>query len=105
MITFGDQAPDFEKSDSNGKVVRLSDYRGKRVVVLYFYPRDFTPGCTVEACGFRDQFRLHHGSRILSSKMEKLEIPHVYEEFDDDHSAIDYRMDRSLPFLARALAP
>lgn len=56
MITFGDQAPDFERTDAKGKLVRLSDYRGKRVVVLYFYPKDYTPGCTVEACGFRDQF-------------------------------------------------
>ena len=56
-------------------------------------------------CGFRDQFRLHHGSRILSRKMEKLEIPHVYEEFDDDHSSVDYRLDVSLPLRVEALSP
>lgn len=49
----GDSAPDFALPDSTGAVHRLSDYRGKRVV-LYFYPKDDTPGCTVEACGFRD---------------------------------------------------
>ena len=56
MITIGDKAPNFECPDASGKVVRLSDYLGRRVVVLYFYPMDFTPGCTVEACGFRDNY-------------------------------------------------
>jgi peroxiredoxin Q/BCP len=49
----GDVAPDFELPDDQGKRVRLSDLRGKRVV-LYFYPMDDTPGCTTQACGFRD---------------------------------------------------
>ena len=56
-------------------------------------------------CGIRDQFRLHHGSRILTKKMQQLEIPHTYEEFDDDHSSVDYRLDVSLPLLAKALSP
>jgi peroxiredoxin Q/BCP len=50
----GDPAPDFELPDQTGKLHRLSDYRGRRVV-LYFYPKDDTPGCTKEACGFRDR--------------------------------------------------
>lgn len=50
------QAPDFSLPDENGDLRRLSDYRGK-VVVLYFYPKDDTPGCTTEACGFRDQYQ------------------------------------------------
>ena len=49
----GTTAPDFELQGSDGKTHKLSDYRGQRVV-LYFYPRDNTPGCTKEACGFRD---------------------------------------------------
>jgi peroxiredoxin Q/BCP len=49
----GSQAPDFTLSSSTGKDVRLSDLRGKKVV-LYFYPKDDTPGCTKEACSFRD---------------------------------------------------
>jgi len=53
MLTAGKKAPDFSLPDSNGKAVSLSDYRGKRVV-LYFYPKDGTPGCTMEACGFKD---------------------------------------------------
>lgn len=51
----GDPAPDFVLPDGSGSPVRLSDFRGQRVV-LYFYPRDNTPGCTKEACGFRDAY-------------------------------------------------
>ena len=49
----GKQAPDFELTASNGEKVKLSDFKGKNVV-LYFYPKDNTPGCTTEACDFRD---------------------------------------------------
>jgi peroxiredoxin Q/BCP len=51
----GDKAPDFAATDAEGRTVRLKDLRGKKVV-LYFYPRDDTPGCTKEACSFRDSF-------------------------------------------------
>ena len=54
-------------------------------------------------CGWRDQYRMHYGSRVLSQRLTEHAVPHVYEEFDGTHSAIDYRMDRSLPFLYRAL--
>ncbi len=54
-------------------------------------------------CGWRDQFQIHYGTRILSKRLAASGIAHVYEEFDDDHSGIDYRMERSLPFLVRAL--
>lgn len=50
----GDRAPDFTLPDGEGNPVSLSDFQGQRVV-LYFYPRDNTPGCTKEACGFRDR--------------------------------------------------
>jgi thioredoxin-dependent peroxiredoxin len=53
MIEVGAQAPDFEAADQDGMVHRLEGYRG-RWVVLYFYPKDDTPGCTTQACGFRD---------------------------------------------------
>jgi S-formylglutathione hydrolase FrmB len=56
-------------------------------------------------CGWRDQFHIHYGSRILSKRLHEAGIAHVYEEFDDNHSDIDYRMDVSLPFLYRALKP
>jgi hypothetical protein len=54
-------------------------------------------------CGWRDQYRIHYGTRILSKRLTEHGVPHRYEEFDDTHSGIDYRMDRSLPFLYRAL--
>ena len=53
MLQAGDAAPDFVSTDQNGNVVKLSDFSGKRVV-LYFYPKDDMPGCTKEACSFRD---------------------------------------------------
>jgi hypothetical protein len=56
-------------------------------------------------CGWRDQYHIHYGSRQLSRALEKARVPHHYEEFDDTHSDIDYRMDVSLPFLYRALRP
>jgi thioredoxin-dependent peroxiredoxin len=52
-----DKAPDFTLPSSNGKNISLKDFSGKKNVVLYFYPKDDTPGCTVEACGFRDQIK------------------------------------------------
>ena len=55
-IGVGTEAPDFELLDQAGHAVRLRDYRGKKPVVLYFYPKDDTPGCTKEACAFRDQY-------------------------------------------------
>ena len=56
-------------------------------------------------CGWRDQYHLHYGARLLSKRLAEHRVPHVYEEFDDTHSSIDYRMDVSLPFLYRALKP
>jgi len=54
-------------------------------------------------CGSRDQYHLHYGARRLVARLEALDIGHRYEEFEDDHSGIDYRLDRSLPFLFEAL--
>src|SRR5690606_25552498 len=52
----GDKAPDFTTTDQDGRKVKLSSLRGKKVV-LYFYPRNMTPGCTAEACNLRDNYR------------------------------------------------
>jgi enterochelin esterase-like enzyme len=56
-------------------------------------------------CGWRDQYQIHYGTRQLSRRLAAAGIAHRYEEFDDDHSDVDYRMDVSLPFLYRALQP
>src|SRR5262245_27902031 len=56
MIDINDKAPDFTLPDQNGKEMSLKDLRGK-FVVLYFYPRADTPGCTIEACEFRDSYK------------------------------------------------
>jgi peroxiredoxin Q/BCP len=56
-LNVGDSAPDFSAVTESGATLRLSDLRGKRVV-LYFYPKDDTPGCTAQACSFRDQYPL-----------------------------------------------
>jgi peroxiredoxin Q/BCP len=56
-VQVGDKAPDFALPDANGKLVRLADFQGKKAVVLYFYPKDDTPGCTKESCTFRDQYQ------------------------------------------------
>lgn len=55
MLSTGDSAPDFTAKDQTGATIKLSDLRGQKVV-LYFYPKDDTPGCTKEACSFRDNF-------------------------------------------------
>ena len=55
FLKIGDKAPDFSGSDQNGNTVSLSDFSGK-TLVLYFYPKDNTPGCTVQACNLRDNF-------------------------------------------------
>jgi S-formylglutathione hydrolase FrmB len=56
-------------------------------------------------CGWRDQYHIHYGARLLSARLSAARVRHTYEEFDDNHSDIDYRMDVSLPFLYRALKP
>ena len=55
-VKVGDVAPEFDLTDAAGRHVRLGDFRGKKAVVLYFYPKDDTPGCTKEACAFRDSY-------------------------------------------------
>lgn len=56
-LQVGEKAPDFTVNDQDGKPVKLSELKGKKVV-LYFYPKDMTPGCTAEACNLRDNYRL-----------------------------------------------
>ncbi|MCJ7446150.1 MAG: thioredoxin-dependent thiol peroxidase [Bacteroidales bacterium] len=67
----GMQAPPFEGTDQNGKLIRLSDYSGKKVI-LYFYPKDNTPGCTAEACNLRDNYNsfLKKGFAVIGVSMD-----------------------------------
>lgn len=62
-ISVGIPAPDFEMPDDTGKVHHLSDFRGKPVI-LYFYPKDDTPGCTTEACNFRDDYSAYQAANV-----------------------------------------
>jgi len=67
----GDQAPDFSLPDESGKPVALKNFKGKQVV-LYFYPKDDTPGCTKEACGFRDSMTgiLQTGATVVGVSLD-----------------------------------
>ena len=83
----GDKAPDFAVTDQAGNTVRLKDLRGKKVV-LYFYPKDDTPGCTREACSFRDSF----------SKFKKRGIEVFGVSLDSEKSHQKFIDKFSLPF-------
>ena len=66
-LNIGDSAPDFELPNQEGRRIKLSDYKGDKHVVLYFYPKDETPGCVKEACGFRDAYEdfLEAGAEVI----------------------------------------
>jgi thioredoxin-dependent peroxiredoxin len=65
MPDIGQQAPDFELSNQDGKMVKLSDFRGKKVI-LFAYPKAGTPGCTTQACGFRDELpRVNEANAVV----------------------------------------
>lgn len=57
-VKVGDTAPDFTLPAQDGSTISLRDFRGQQAVVLYFYPKDDTPGCTAESCAFRDQYEV-----------------------------------------------
>lgn len=56
MVHIGDKCPDFQLPDAKGEMIRISEFIGKKKLVIYFYPKDDTPGCTKEACSFRDNY-------------------------------------------------
>lgn len=70
-LSEGQKAPDFTAKDQNGKSISLSDFSGKDII-LYFYPKDDTPGCTAEACNFRDNYQslLEHGFQVLGVSVD-----------------------------------
>jgi peroxiredoxin Q/BCP len=77
----GDKAPAFRLPDENGKPVSLSDFKGKKVV-LYFYPKDATPGCTTEACDFRDNLNrlAKAGAAVLGVSADSVESHRKFKE-------------------------
>jgi len=83
MLQPGDKAPDFTLPDQNGDPVTLSELRGQ-TVVLYFYPRASTPGCTTQACGVRDRSAEYEaaGARVLGVSPDE---PEAIKKFDDKH--------------------
>jgi peroxiredoxin Q/BCP len=99
MLEPGDNAPDFELQSDAGTPIRLSDLRGRKVI-LYFYPKDDTPGCTTEACEFRDRFPdlEERGAVVLGVSPDRVQS---HEKFkakydlpftllsDPDHAAAD----------------
>jgi len=87
MLQEGQPAPDFSLRDAAGNTVRLADLRGKKVV-LYFYPKDDTPGCTKEACGFRDQY----------SRFDDRGVVILGVSPDDEASHATFASKYSLPF-------
>lgn len=87
ILNEGDKAPTFSTKDSEGKSVKLSDYKGQRLI-LYFYPRDNTPGCIKEACSFRDEF----------SQLKKLGLRVVGISGDSEASHKKFIAKFDLPF-------
>ena len=73
MVKEGNKAPDFSEKNQDGKPVKLSSFKGKKNIVLYFYPKDMTPGCTTEACDFRDQFKKFKNTIILGVSIDSPE--------------------------------
>ena len=87
-LNIGDPVPDFALLNQDGETVRLADYRGKKNIVLYFYPKDETPGCVMEACGFRDSYEdfLATGAEVIGVSADSV----------DSHKA--FQRNRRLPF-------
>ena len=87
-IEVGKKAPDFTLPDEHGNLVKLSSFRGKKVI-LYFYPADDTPGCTAQACGFRDSF----------PEIQEKNAVVIGISPDDAHSHQRFRAKYNLPFI------
>ena len=70
MVKEGNKAPDFSGKNQEGQLVKLSSFKGKKNIILYFYPKDMTPGCTTEACDFRDQYKKFKNTTILGVSID-----------------------------------
>ncbi len=90
MLKEGDKAPDFKTKDDQGNEISLKDFRGKKVV-LYFYPKDNTPGCTKEACDFRDNFaRIKRAGAVVLG---------ISPEGEKSHTKFKTKFDLTFPLL------
>ena len=92
MPKAGDKAPLVEGKDQNGNAWKLSDDVGKKVVLLYFYPKDDTPGCTKEACGFRDS--------IEALKQDNVEVIGVSFDSGESHQKFITKYNLNFPLIA-----
>ena len=81
-LKIGDRAPDFTLLDAHGLPASLKNYLGHKVVVLYFYPKDFTSGCTAEACSFRDDYKLYEdeGAVVIGVSLDSVESHTKFSE-------------------------
>jgi len=81
-LKVGDIAPDFSLLSENGLPVSLKNYIGRNAVVLYFYPNDFTSGCTIEACSFRDDYKLYEdeGAVVIGVSLDGVESHSKFSE-------------------------
>ena len=93
MLNEGDKAPEFALKDQNGKTHKLSDYRGKTVVV-YFYPKDDTPGCTKEACSIRDGW--------MELQKRGVIVFGISADDEKSHAAFAKKFNLQFPLLADA---
>lgn len=83
MLKEGNKAPDFTALDQSGTKVKLSSFKGKKNVVLYFYPKDMTPGCTTEACDFRDHYKKFRGVEIIGVSADS---PERHQKFIEKYA-------------------
>ncbi len=90
-LSVGTQAPHFQTKDTHGNPVSLADFAGK-TVVLYFYPKDDTPGCTKEACSFRDNYSAYQGKNIV--------VLGVSADDEAAHQAFTAKFSLPFPLLA-----
>ena len=83
MLKIGDKAPDFSLPDADGKMLHLKDFKGKKLI-LYFYPKDLTSGCTAEACSFRDNIRQIHakGAEVVGVSADPVKL---HKKFTDKY--------------------
>ena len=81
-IKEGNKAPDFTALNQDGKKVKLSSFKGKKNIALYFYPKDMTPGCTTQACDFRDQQKNFKSTVILGVSIDSQER---HQKFIEKH--------------------